>query len=57
MTSHVEQAVAARIAAARRKREQRRQQRAEVDEARTHGLEARHATKMRRWRQEGEDAQ
>lgn len=52
MSSHVEQAVAARIAAARRKREQRRQQRAELDEARTHGLEARHATKMRRWQEE-----
>ena len=56
MTSHVEQQVAARIAAARARREQRRQQRAELNEARTHGLEARHATKMRRWADE-EDAQ
>ena len=56
VTSHVEQQVAARIAAARARREQRRQQRAELNEARTHGLEARHATKMRRWADE-EDAQ
>ncbi|PZH20153.1 hypothetical protein C1I97_01625 [Streptomyces sp. NTH33] len=48
MTSHVDQAVAARIAAARRKREQQRQQRAELAEAREHGLAARHAAKLQR---------
>ncbi|WP_319054099.1 hypothetical protein [Streptomyces europaeiscabiei] len=55
MTSHVDNAVAARIAAAREKRQQRRQQRAELDAARIPGLAARHDAKMRRWAQE-EDA-
>ncbi|GAA3037076.1 hypothetical protein [Streptomyces glomeratus] len=54
MTSHVDQAVAARIAAARLKREQRRQQRAELAEAREHGLQARMAAKVARWQQEDE---
>ena len=54
MTSHVEQAVAARIAAARQKRATRRLQRAELDEARQYGLQARHATKMRRQQREGD---
>ncbi|MBZ9638008.1 hypothetical protein [Streptomyces sp. PSKA30] len=49
MTSHIETAVQQRIAAAKLKREQRRRQRAELDEARAHGLEARHAAKMARW--------
>jgi len=54
MTSHVEQAVAARIARVKREREQRRQQRTELDEARAHGLDARHAAKMARWLEEDE---
>lgn len=54
MTSHVENQIRARIAQARLKRARRRQQRAELDEARTPGLQARHAAKMRRW-QEDED--
>lgn len=53
--SHVEQAVAARIAAARVKRAKRRQQRAGLAEARAHGLQVRHAAKMRRWAAEEED--
>ncbi|MEU3435455.1 GNAT family N-acetyltransferase [Streptomyces sp. NPDC006863] len=48
MTSHVEQQIQARIAAARAKREQQRQQRAELTEARTAGLAARHRTKLQR---------
>ncbi|MGW8684333.1 hypothetical protein ACWGNN_25330 [Streptomyces sp. NPDC055817] len=48
MTSHVDEAVAARIAAARRKTEQRRRQRAEFAEARQYGLIARKVTKNRR---------
>lgn len=55
-SSHVERQIAARIAAARQKRAQRRRQREELDEARAHGLQARHAAKMRRWTEE-EDAQ
>jgi hypothetical protein len=49
VTSHVDQAVAARIAAAGQRRAKRRQQRAELAEARCYGLEARHAAKVRRW--------
>jgi hypothetical protein len=56
MTSHVEQQVAARIAAARAKAAQKRRQRAEFLERRRYGLEARHAAKMRRWDDE-DDAQ
>lgn len=52
VVSAVDQAVAARIVAARVKRDTRRQQRAELDENRTRGLEARHAAKMRRWSKE-----
>ncbi|MFD6172067.1 hypothetical protein [Streptomyces coeruleorubidus] len=52
MTSHVDEAVKARIAAARLKRAKRRRQRAELDENRQHGLEARHSAKMRRWAEE-----
>ncbi|MFE4408356.1 GNAT family N-acetyltransferase [Streptomyces sp. NPDC056821] len=48
MTSHVDQAVAARIAAARLKREQQRQQRAELAAARAAGLVARHRAKLQR---------
>lgn len=55
MTSHVERQIAARIAAARQKRAQRRRQRAELDEARELGLEARHTVKMRRWAEEDDD--
>lgn len=50
--SAVDQAVAARIAAARVKRDNRRQQRAELDEARSYGLQARHAAKVARWADE-----
>lgn len=49
MTSYVEEQVQARIAAARNKRQLRRQQRAELDAARIPGLAARHDAKMRRW--------
>lgn len=49
MSSHVEQAVAARIAAAKRKDEQRKRRREELAERRKYGLQARHAAKMRRW--------
>ncbi|MFK4023142.1 hypothetical protein [Streptomyces albogriseolus] len=49
MSSHVEEAVQARIAAAKAKRELRRRQREELDEARAHGLQARMTAKMRRW--------
>ncbi|MFE2815330.1 hypothetical protein ACFXGG_33510 [Streptomyces nigra] len=49
MTSHVDEAVKARIAAAEAKRARRRQQRVELAEARAHGLEARMTAKMRRW--------
>lgn len=55
MTSHVEQQVQARIAAARNKRQQWRQQRAELDAARIPGLAARHDAKMRRWAAEVDD--
>ncbi|MES9523137.1 hypothetical protein [Streptomyces capoamus] len=48
MTSHVEEQIRARIAAATNKRQQQRQQRAELDEARQAGLEARKAAKLRR---------
>ncbi|MFI1376888.1 hypothetical protein ACH4UY_33405 [Streptomyces longwoodensis] len=54
VVSAVDQAVQARIAAARVKRESRRQQRAELDEARAYGVPARHAAKMRRWASEGD---
>lgn len=47
MTSHVEQAVKARIAAARRRTEDMRRQRAELAAARKAGLAARHAQKLR----------
>lgn len=43
-----------RIEQARRKAEQKKRRRAELDEARTHGLQARHAAKMRRWAREDE---
>jgi hypothetical protein len=49
MTSHVDEQIKARIAEARRKRERRRRQRAEFDEARAYGLEARVAAKVARW--------
>lgn len=44
--------VQGRIAAARRKAEEKRLRRAELAEHRRHGLEARHAAKMRRWQRE-----
>ncbi|WP_327319282.1 hypothetical protein [Streptomyces sp. NBC_01235] len=46
MSSHVEQAVAARIAAARRKAEAERKRRAEFAAARQAGLAKRHAAKL-----------
>lgn len=54
MTSHVEQQIQQRIAAAKRKRDRRRQQRTELNEAREYGLQARHAAKVRRWQTEDE---
>ncbi|MGW1808254.1 hypothetical protein [Streptomyces sp. NPDC002078] len=48
MTSHVEQQVAARIAAARQRAAEQRQRREELAEARQHGLAARHAQKLGR---------
>ncbi|MFD8739400.1 hypothetical protein ACFV06_31440 [Streptomyces sp. NPDC059618] len=47
MTSHVEQQVAARIAAARARVEAEKQRRAELAAARHRGIAARHATKLR----------
>ncbi|MGW9024782.1 zinc finger domain-containing protein [Streptomyces sp. NPDC055722] len=55
VVSAVDQAVQARIAAARYKRAQRSQQRAELDEARQHGLQARHAAKLKRQTQRGDE--
>lgn len=52
MTSHVEAAVRARIAAVKRQREARRLQRAEFDERRQYGLDARQLAKMTRWAEE-----
>jgi hypothetical protein len=46
VVSHVEQAVAARIAAARRRTEDMRRQRAELAAARKRGLAKRHAAKL-----------
>lgn len=54
MTSHVEEAVQRRIAAARWKAEEKRRRREELAEAREYGLQARHAAKMRRWSAEEE---
>jgi streptogramin lyase len=54
VVSHVDQQVQARIAAAKAKRDTRRRQRAELDEARGYGLQARHTAKMRRWADEGD---
>jgi len=51
MTSHVDEAVKARIAAAKAKRDRRRQQRAELAEARGYGLQARMTAKLARWQQ------
>ncbi|MFE1127746.1 MULTISPECIES: hypothetical protein [unclassified Streptomyces] len=51
-SSHVTAAVQARIAAARRKAEEKRRRRADLAERRRHGLEARHAAKLRRWDRE-----
>lgn len=50
MTSHVEQQVQARIAAARRRTEDMRRQRAELAAARQRGLAQRHAAKLRHLR-------
>ncbi|GAA3829023.1 hypothetical protein [Streptomyces chiangmaiensis] len=54
--SVVEIAVRAKIAAAQRKLEQRRRARAELAEARAHGLRARMAVKIARWNTNGDDA-
>ncbi|MFF3897921.1 hypothetical protein ACFYY3_33170 [Streptomyces sp. NPDC001812] len=48
MSSHVEQAIAARIAAVRARREQQAADRAARAEQRAHGVAARHAAKLRR---------
>lgn len=48
MTSHIEQQIRARIAAAKAKRQQQSEQRAELGEARQAGLEARHQAKLKR---------
>jgi len=47
MSSHIDQAVAARIAAARARREQAAADRAERAQRRAHGVAARHAAKLR----------
>ncbi|MEU9068316.1 hypothetical protein AB0D60_15670 [Streptomyces sp. NPDC048306] len=52
MSSHVEDQIQARIAAAKQRRELRRLQRAELDENRQHGLTARHLSKMARWQED-----
>ncbi|MFD4790538.1 hypothetical protein ACFWN1_26495 [Streptomyces sp. NPDC058459] len=49
MTSHVEQQVAARIAAAKAKAERERQQREELAAARRAGVARRHAAKLARF--------
>lgn len=48
MTSHVEQQIAARIAAARRRAEEEQRRRAELAKARKAGLARRHAAKLAR---------
>ncbi|WP_055712621.1 hypothetical protein [Streptomyces torulosus] len=48
MTSHVEEQIAARIAAAKRKVEQEKRRRAELAAARRAGLARRHAAKLAR---------
>ncbi|MFH9938547.1 hypothetical protein ACH4OT_04390 [Streptomyces murinus] len=48
MTSHVEQQIAERIAAARAKAEQDKRRREELAAARKRGLGFRHAAKLRR---------
>ncbi|AZQ35941.1 hypothetical protein EJ357_22690 [Streptomyces cyaneochromogenes] len=48
MTSHVEQQIQARIARAKAEAERKRQQREELAAARTAGLAKRHAAKLRR---------
>jgi hypothetical protein len=48
LTSHVDEQVAARIAAAKYKRQQQRQRRAELDANRQAGLVARKKTKLKR---------
>ncbi|MFK4595728.1 hypothetical protein [Streptomyces pristinaespiralis] len=49
---NAEDVVQEQIAEARRKIEAKKRRRAELQEARRHGLEARHAAKMRRWQRE-----
>jgi hypothetical protein len=53
VTSHVEQQIAARIAAVKAKKAKRRKQREELQRARQYGLQARHNTKVMRWRKGG----
>ncbi|MEV8553433.1 hypothetical protein AB0L04_26925 [Streptomyces glaucescens] len=48
MPSHVEQQIAARIAAAKAKRARQKQQRRDLAQARRRGVAARHAAKLRR---------
>jgi hypothetical protein len=47
--NYVDEPVQARIAAARLRRERSRRRRAELNENRAHGLQARHLAKMRHW--------
>lgn len=48
MSEYIDELVRRRIAAAAARREKRRQQREELDQAREHGLTARHAAKLQR---------
>ncbi len=52
MSSHVDEQIQARIAAEAQKRARRRRQRAELDEARQYGLQARHTAKLARWQKD-----
>ncbi|WP_141658487.1 hypothetical protein [Streptomyces mutabilis] len=56
MPSHVEQQIAARIAAVRARREQQAADRATRSAQRAHGVAARHAAKLRRLAPQGRTA-
>lgn len=55
MTSHVEQQIQALIARARAEEARKREQREELNTARTAGLAKRHAQKLRRLAEKGRD--
>lgn len=55
MVSHVEQAIAARIARVRAEQERQRREREELAAARTAGLARRHAQRLRNLAQHGLD--